>query len=948
MKSLFISCVTSLLSGLLLNAQSLAPIRIGSGAADNGTCVTTDGAGNKYLGLTYSMLCDGDPGPGFDSLKTGATYSNGTQASALVSLDASGNFRWHRNVQILTSNMATVSIADAEFDLNGDLWVFGSARGHNLEVDIDPSATFQGLGTGSQFQDNGFVWKLDTAGNVLKVLSFPVVFSNSMFRPIEIVISPQNEIMLVTTFSNSFDADAGPGVNTLTSAGYLDYAIMRYDVNGNFVNAFSYGSGDYEHECHLKFDHTGNIYVTGVFCNTVDFDPGAGVFNLSAPGSYYGYGNFVVKLDANCNFIWAVKMSGASSATVWNKGIQISAGNCPLIYGYYNGNPDWNPGPGAIYHPSVSINDLYLVQLDTNGLFMSWHSLPGLSFQNHPEICALPDGEFIMYGQTFRNMFDMDPGTGVYPLISQGNNDMFAMGLDSSFQMKWIKVIRGPSVDIMTDLKPSGNGHFLFAGAFKTSVTIGNSTLISAGVEDACFGTFYAPNNSVHGKIYHDMNSNIVFDSADVIVQLPVFGVANDTLIPGVNQVSAEYAVYMNDSGTATVTYLNPPAYYTLNTNQYVVPFGNLLNQSDSLNDFILTPIPGITDFGIDLEQMNGVQVNRQSDYRIVLNNAGTTTCGGVLTMYFDTILSYQSSDSVPVTITADSLVWIVDTLAPWETFATWVSFDVSGNSSNMGDTVLTRVQFVPSLSDSTVADNTDSIYQVVTNAYDPNFKETAQSIELDSSFDQTGKYLNYTIHFQNMGTASTQKVIVVDSIDTQHLDCSSFEFLQASHACGVFMNAGGEVVFTFNNCVLTPYYNSEFTSRGFVSFRIRLKSNFTEGDTVKNNADIYFDTNPAVITDDAVNYIPVPISAGTDNSTPANDMVVVFPNPASHILNIHADGFSVYTIYDFSGRKIEAGKISSGGNMILDVSGLANGIYFVELIGEGVSVKQKFIVQRD
>src|SRR4051812_42350353 len=54
-------------------------------------------------------------------------------------------------------------------------------------------------------------------------------------------------------------------------------------------------------------DFAGNIYSTGHFEGTVDFDPGSGVYNMTAIGTY---DLFVLKLDNNGNFIWARQMGG--------------------------------------------------------------------------------------------------------------------------------------------------------------------------------------------------------------------------------------------------------------------------------------------------------------------------------------------------------------------------------------------------------------------------------------------------------------------------------------------------------------------------------------------------------------------------------------------------------------------------------------------------------------
>ncbi len=70
-------------------------------------------------------------------------------------------------------------------------------------------------------------------------------------------------------------------------------------------------------------DASGNVYTTGFFHGTVDFDPGAGVFNLSAAGS--GANAFVLKLDAGGNFVWAIHFGGSSSSEIVSESIAVDA-----------------------------------------------------------------------------------------------------------------------------------------------------------------------------------------------------------------------------------------------------------------------------------------------------------------------------------------------------------------------------------------------------------------------------------------------------------------------------------------------------------------------------------------------------------------------------------------------------------------------------------------------
>ena len=77
-------------------------------------------------------------------------------------------------------------------------------------------------------------------------------------------------------------------------------------------------------------DAAGNGYTTGFFKGTVDFDPGAGTFNITSVG---GRDIFITKLDAAGNLVWAKGMGGASD----DEGFSIAVDASGNVYttGYF-------------------------------------------------------------------------------------------------------------------------------------------------------------------------------------------------------------------------------------------------------------------------------------------------------------------------------------------------------------------------------------------------------------------------------------------------------------------------------------------------------------------------------------------------------------------------------------------------------------------------------------
>tara|TARA_B110000091_G_C13717302_1_gene433187 strand:+ start:361 stop:726 length:366 start_codon:yes stop_codon:yes gene_type:complete len=82
----------------------------------------------------------------------------------------------------------------------------------------------------------------------------------------------------------------------------LEFSVnaQNYQWAKSFRGSSASGSGT-----SIDVDALGNVYTTGYFLGTVDFDPGVGVFNLTSNGSY---DIFICKLDASGNFVWGKGM----------------------------------------------------------------------------------------------------------------------------------------------------------------------------------------------------------------------------------------------------------------------------------------------------------------------------------------------------------------------------------------------------------------------------------------------------------------------------------------------------------------------------------------------------------------------------------------------------------------------------------------------------------------
>ncbi|MCH2046242.1 MAG: SBBP repeat-containing protein, partial [Saprospiraceae bacterium] len=162
-----------------------------------------------------------------------------------------------------------------------------------------------------------------------------------------------------TMASDPIDFDPGAGTTNLSPVGSSDIFIQKLDASGNFLWAKSFGGSSSDQGNSIAVDAAGNVYTTGSFEDTVDFDPGAGTTNLSAIG---GSDIFIQKLDASGNFLWAKSFGGSSSD--WGSSIAVDASENVYTTGSFQDTVDFDPGAGTINLISQGSLDIFVHKIN--------------------------------------------------------------------------------------------------------------------------------------------------------------------------------------------------------------------------------------------------------------------------------------------------------------------------------------------------------------------------------------------------------------------------------------------------------------------------------------------------------------------------------------------------------------------------------------------------------
>ncbi|MBC7864895.1 MAG: SBBP repeat-containing protein [Bacteroidia bacterium] len=349
--------------------------------------------------------------------------------SLLISVGAYAqpSFLWAKGFE--GSISAGVSV---DTDSLGNIYTTGIFFG---TVDFDPGPAVVNL-TATPVQADTYISKLDPAGNLVWVKKIGGVYDDPVFA---ISVDASGNSYITGYFQDTVDFDPGAGTFNLSTAGFQDVFILKLDVSGNFIWAKQIGGSSTDEGHDVFADAFGNVYTTGFFSGTADFDPSAGTYNLSATG----YDNvFILKLDSAGNFIWVRPYTSTNYAK--GEGIFADASGNVYTIGSFEGVTNFNPFGLNFSLGTNGSNDVFITKTTSSGNFIWAKRIGGPSADYGVGIAADPFGNLVITGE-FRSTVDFDPGAGTYNLTPSGNVNMFTCKLDSAGSFLWARQIGGPS-----------------------------------------------------------------------------------------------------------------------------------------------------------------------------------------------------------------------------------------------------------------------------------------------------------------------------------------------------------------------------------------------------------------------------------------------------------------------------------------------------------------------
>ncbi len=418
---------------------------------DGGNSITIDVNGNIYITGRFEGTVDFDPGTDVQNLTSSGGYDIFIQK-----LDANGNLIWVKKIGGGSWDISNAITTDAEGNVYTTGWFGGT-------VDFDPGVGVYNLSVG--FTSSVFIQKLDTDGNFLwanKIQGTYDMTGNA------ITTDPEGNVYTTGSLQGTADFDPGPGVENLSSTQWWpDIFIQKLDTDGNFLWAQCMASTDWNESKGITTDKNGNIYTTGYFQGTTDFDPGPGVYNLD---SKWGSSDiFIQKLDPDGKLIWAKAMGGIN----WDVGNAITIDKDGNVYttGSFKFTVDFDPGEGVeeFTTPNTGFMDMFIQKLDADGNFLWAKQMGGIYDEEGLSITTDDEGNVYTTGG-FSETVDFDPGTGVQELTSKGSKDIFIQKLDADGNFVWVQQMGGEEYQAGNSIVLDADKNVYTTGSFGGTV----------------------------------------------------------------------------------------------------------------------------------------------------------------------------------------------------------------------------------------------------------------------------------------------------------------------------------------------------------------------------------------------------------------------------------------------------------------------------------------------
>jgi|GEM_PF-1352496 len=407
--------------------------------------------------------------------------------------------------------------------------------------------------------------------------------------------------------------------------------------------------------------------------------------------------------------------------------------------------------------------------------------------------------------------------------------------------------------------------------------------------------------------------------------------------------VTPHYLYESNPNTTYNVSYTVDPDYAAFNTtsasySNITVPTGSGITTLD----FPITVTP-YNDLSVAISSFETVPVPVPGfsywNFVSFTNNSNQTVPSGTIEFTKDAALNVVNVSEVSpfwivdspaeITTTTTGFNYTFNALQPYQTRSIKIRLSVPALPSvSLGQLVTNSVAIDLLSGDLMPSNNTSSLTQTIVGSYDPNDVTERHGGDILFSEFTGDDYLTYTIRFENTGSANAINIKVEDLLDAQ-LDASTLKMVDASHEY-TLERVANQLQWNFFGINLPPSEDEESAvGHGYIVFKVKPFPDYAVGDIIPNTAEIYFDFNPAIVTNTFTTEF---VEESLSLQTPNFEHLSVFPNPVKNRITIsNSQIIDKLSITSILGKKLLSKDLNSK-SYDLDLTALAPGVYFLKL----------------
>lgn len=721
-----------------------------------------------------------------------------------------------------------------------------------------------------------FIQKMDASGNLVWVKGMG---SNKQDDALCIAVDDTGNVYITGYYQDTLDCDPGSGVYNLTPTIFsgLDAFLIKLDPNGNFLWANKLGGTEYENGDFVGVDSFGFVYMAGYTFGTMDMDPGPGTANITTAGNN---DIFIIKFNAAGKYIWGKRMGG-TGVDIPQAGYIDKAGN---IYttGYFQSSVDFNPGAASYSLTASGQEDVFISKLDSGGNFVLARSMGGTLKDYGYGIHVDITGNIYTTGY-FQGTADFLPGTGSYNLVSAGGQDVFVSKLSNQGNFVWAKRIGASGNDIGYCTKMDAVQHVYCTGSFTGKVDFNTGS-------DSLF--FTTPNTNTDGFV-------LELDSAGNFVTANQLGNKGNELIFTVWPISSGnfyLGGYFSDTTDLDMTAGVYSRITKGNTDAFLAKYSSCSNSSSSFSQSAC----------VSYTAPDGKVYASSGNVTAIIPNS--TGCDSIISIQLtintvDTSVT-QAGQTLTASATGAQYQWVncANNYAP-----------ISGATSNVFTTPVPGTYAVVVTING--CRDTSSCYTIVCNNSSSSISPVAcfaytapngmvytnsglYNVTIPNSFGcDSNITINLTVNSVNNGITLNQQTLTATANGAQ------YQWVDCNNNYGPIANATAK----------------QFTPLATGSYAVIVKANgctdtsYCEGVVISNTS---------------------------INETTLLNKLEVYPNPVSTSVSIHLpQGLFTVTIYDNQGKAVKTIR-SAQGTMVVDLNGLANGVYLINAINDSYVMK--------